>query len=100
MRNRISPDERSNIRDQALVMMPRRWLRSCGLLAAGLGLISLITPASAQDVRPRPQRRPPLRLEVPAPQLYRECSAKLVLEHRPGGDYVVPRMHCWWAPKR
>jgi hypothetical protein len=70
--------------------------------AAGLGVLlaSITLPAVAQDTQARAQlhRRAPLRIEVtPSGRLYRQCVDAHVIEHRYGGDTVVPRSRCWWA---
>jgi hypothetical protein len=56
------------------------------------------------NVRPRyPYRSfhtiypPPYDVEFPGPNAKRECTSRLVTEHRPSGTVVVPRMHCWWV---
>jgi hypothetical protein len=71
-------------------------------IVAGLAvLVAGAMPAAlAQDAQGRPklQRRPPLRIEVtPSGRLYRQCTDWHVIEHRYGGDTVVPRSRCWWA---
>jgi hypothetical protein len=70
--------------------------------AVGLAaLLALVTPpALAQDAqgRAKPHRGVPLRIEVtPSGRLYRQCTDWHVIERRPTGDTVVPRMRCWWA---
>ena len=30
------------------------------------------------------------------PNAVRQCTARLVQDHRPSGTVIVPRMHCWW----
>jgi hypothetical protein len=39
---------------------------------------------------------PPYDCEFPGPGYVRQCTAKLVEEHRPSGTVIVPRMQCWW----
>jgi hypothetical protein len=70
--------------------------------AVGLAVLlaSVAPSALAQDaqIRAKPHRRAPLRIEVtPSRQLYRQCMDWHVIEHRATGDTVVPRMRCWWA---
>jgi hypothetical protein len=70
------------------------------VLGLAVLLASVALPALAQDApgRAKPHRRAPLRIEVtPSAGLYRQCTDWYVIEHRPTGDTVVPRMRCWWA---
>jgi hypothetical protein len=79
----------------------RIWMTGCAL---GLAVLSGGSPlAFAQDLpdHARLHRRAPLRVEVtPSGRLYRQCTDWHVIEHRPAGDTVVPRMRCWWALQR
>jgi hypothetical protein len=79
----------------------RIWMTGCAL---GLAVLSGGSPlAFAQDSPDRAtlHRRAPLRVEVtPSGRLYRQCTDWHVIEHRPAGDTVVPRMRCWWALQR
>ena len=76
----------------------RTWMTSCALgLAVWLGGSPLAFAQDAPD-RARLHRRAPLRIDVtPSARLYRQCTDWRVIEHRPSGDTVVPRMRCWWA---
>jgi len=76
----------------------RIWMTGCALgLAVWLGGSPLAFAQDAPD-RARLHRRAPLRIEVtPSGRLYRQCTDWHVIEHRPTGDTVVPRMRCWWA---
>lgn len=84
-----------------------RWLRTAAVKAAiaSLGLALALVEAHAQQVQPaqeqpaRPNRRPPLRVEIAPRQFYRQCVDWHVIEHRPSGDTVVPRTRCQWAPR-
>jgi hypothetical protein len=38
----------------------------------------------------------PYDVEYPGPGYVRQCSAKLVQEHRPNGTVIVPMTSCWW----
>ncbi len=85
-----------------------------GLVAAGavavFGAFSTgTTPARAGDglsvtefsSQAREQRRP-ARVRIyrersyPGPNAVRQCTSRLVQEHRPSGTVIVPDMHCWW----
>jgi hypothetical protein len=33
----------------------------------------------------------------PGPNAVRQCVDRYVIEHRPSGTVIVPRMRCWWA---
>jgi hypothetical protein len=39
-------------------------------------------------------------IEYPGPNAHRECSDRLVTEHRPSGTVIVPRMNCRWVRGR
>jgi len=39
---------------------------------------------------------PPYDYEYPGPGAVRQCTARLVQEHRPSGTVIVPAMRCWW----
>lgn len=61
-------------------------------------------PRTRLRVRPiYPYRRynavypPPYDIEYPGPNGRRECVDRYVIEHRPSGTVVVPRMRCWWV---
>jgi len=58
---------------------------------------SLAGLAQDRPDRARPHRRAPLQVEVTPSRLYRQCTDWYVIEHRPAGDTVVPRMRCRWA---
>jgi hypothetical protein len=57
------------------------------------------------EVRPRvyPYRHfntvypPPYDIEYPGPNAKRQCVDRYVVEHRPSGVVVTPRMRCWWV---
>ena len=65
--------------------------------------------SSQQRVRPRVrvyrEFQPPF-WEYPRPGVYswpgpnakRDCRAWYVVENRPSGAVMTPRMHCWWVP--
>jgi hypothetical protein len=85
----------------------RRWMPALVLKLALLGLAAVAASQSAfaqtqdEPVRPRPYRRPPLRLEVvPPSQLYRQCTDWYVIEPRAAGPTIVPQMRCRWALRR
>jgi hypothetical protein len=40
----------------------------------------------------------PYPIEFPGPHAVRHCVNQYVIERRPSGDVLVPRMRCWWAP--
>jgi len=81
--------------------MPK-WMPAFALgLAVAAASHGALAQAPDEPGRPRPHRRPPLRIEVaPSPQLYRQCADWHVVEHRAAGDTVVPQMRCWWALRR
>jgi len=80
------------------------------MAALGLGLAALLTQPGA-DMQARaqastrqptnvtaPQRRRVPHITVyPLSNYYRECAFALGIEHRPSGDVITPRQHCWWA---
>ena len=39
----------------------------------------------------------PYDVEYPGPNARRECTDRLVTEHRPSGTVIVPRMSCRWV---
>ena len=39
----------------------------------------------------------PYNVEYPGPNARRECTDRLVTEHRPSGTVIVPRMSCRWV---
>jgi hypothetical protein len=41
---------------------------------------------------------PPYTYEYPGPNAVRQCVDHYLIEHRPSGTVVVPRMRCWWVP--
>lgn len=52
-------------------------------------------PSSGPYVRPA---RAHTRIYVtPSQGVSRECAARLTVEHRPGGDVIVPETRCWWT---
>jgi hypothetical protein len=42
----------------------------------------------------------PYQVEYPGPNGVRECVNRYVLEQRPSGTVLVPRMRCWWTVAR
>lgn len=52
----------------------------------------IVRPAPATGIYPSP-----LPYNYPGPNAVRDCESHLVLEHRPSGDVLFPRMHCWWT---
>jgi hypothetical protein len=82
-----------------------KWLAAI-LAFVLLGLLAA-APAEARTklrVRPLyPYRHtntpypPPYDIEYPGPNAYRECVDRLVVEHRPSGTVIVPRMRCRWV---
>ena len=66
---------------------------------AGLAfaVVFACAPVQAQERPARPDRRPPLRIEIVPRQFYRQCVDWRVIEHRPTGDTIVPRMRCQWS---
>jgi hypothetical protein len=83
---------------------PRRQMRiltstAMKAVAAGLALAAAFACAcaTAQERTPRPNRRPPLRIEIVPRQFYRQCVDWHEIEHRPTGDVIVPRQRCRWA---
>jgi hypothetical protein len=69
-------------------------------LAALGALAPLAAPAQESPARTGLHRRPPLRIEVtPSRQFQRQCVDWHVIEHRPSGDTIVPRSHCWWVSR-
>jgi hypothetical protein len=83
------------------------------ILTAGLAVAALVaqpdggTQASAQalaqaaseptDLRAQQRRRVPRITVYPLSHYYRQCDFRLGVEHRPSGDVITPRQHCWWA---
>lgn len=75
-------------------------------LVGGAAWITPAAPAFAQGVT-APQTEPPAgqrpvrartRIHVtPSQGLYRQCVDRLVVEHRPSGDTIVPDTRCWWT---
>jgi hypothetical protein len=57
-----------------------------------------LLPNHAQ-ARARVHRHTPLRVYVSPSRWYRECLDHPVVEHRPGGDTVVPWFTCRWAAR-
>jgi hypothetical protein len=65
-------------------------------------------PRARIEVRPRayPYRHyhslypVPYDVEYPGPNAHRECSSRLVVEHRASGSVIVPRVNCRWARGR
>ena len=37
--------------------------------------------------------------EYPGPNAARQCTSRLVTEHRPSGTVIVPRMRCRWVQR-
>ena len=71
-----------------------------------------VTDMSAQrrvrpQIRVQPRRYPyrtfhsfyplPYQYEYPGPNGVRQCVNRYVIEYRPSGTVVVPRMRCWWV---
>jgi hypothetical protein len=81
------------------------------LAAALVGWAALIGPAapafaqgmqeqgaaSEPSSRQRPMRARTRIVVTPSQRIYRQCVDRLVVEHRPSGDTIVPDIHCWWA---
>ena len=42
----------------------------------------------------------PYKYEYPGPNGVRRCTDRYVIEHRPAGTVVVPRMNCVWVVRR
>jgi hypothetical protein len=83
--------------------MYAKWMSA----SAGLALLSVAgvaLPALAQMPTPigdapsaTPSGAPP-RVEVnPRPLLYRRCTDRYVIQHRPSGTVLFPERHCWWV---
>ena len=79
-------------------------------LIGGAALIAPAQPASAQGAaaqstttepssgrQARPARAGTRIYVTPSRGVYRECAARLVVEHRPSGDTIVPDTRCWWT---
>jgi hypothetical protein len=49
------------------------------------------------DISSQQRRRIPRITVVPLSHYYRQCDFALGVEHRPSGDVITPRQHCWWA---
>jgi hypothetical protein len=80
----------------------RKWMPAFVLgFAAATALHAGAALAQDDPERARPQRRPPLRIEVAPPsQLYRQCTDWYVIEQRAAGPTVVPQTRCRWAVRR
>jgi hypothetical protein len=75
----------------------RTWTVGCALVfAVMLGGPFAVLAQESPD-RAKLHRRGPLRVEVTPSRLYRQCTDWHVIEHRPTGDTVVPRIRCRWA---
>jgi hypothetical protein len=72
----------------------RTWMMGCALVFAALFCGQLAVLAQSSPDRAKLHRRPPLRVEVTPSRLYRQCTDWHVIEHRPTGDTIVPRMQC------
>lgn len=56
------------------------------------------------NIRVYPEPQPPFwdyprpgEYSWPGPGAKRDCDAWYVLEHRPSGTVLTPRMQCWWV---
>jgi hypothetical protein len=104
--------------------MRERWaMKTAVALALVFSLGVAAAPAMAQQSAPDGdapvvRKRPPTRLRVrpiypyrhtstpyppannvdyPGPNAHRECTDALVVENRPSGTVIVPRMRCRWV---